>query len=525
MTNTENAENPAGQLPVHPFLYQDSYYSTVHYNASQSDISEYAYGRGERVVTPEQLKFAPGGLNNGGHAHRRYADGREAIIASGSARVAKYRFDGGRLELINELRIEGGESEYMSAEDLEQLVADLDRAGTGEDQFLAITQAVVNKTGYGSETLPNGMYTLMDHEGYFYAGYGTTLYKFGDAEPGDADSDLKVIAKCDLKERLPADLASEVSRFLGINMTYDGYVVVALSGMIGVIDRTFENWWYTSVPGEAIDNGVVVDVTDGVHGIYVVTSQYMRKLVWTGSALSMEKADGAWKEPYDWVRKENSFSRGSGTTPTLMGYGPDADRLVLIADQGDPVKVVAFWRDEIPKGAKKVKGAKSKRTAGSIAISFPVRTTIEWSPYVHGYGTMFLASEFMDPVLLDGEIDIFSTMLTIGQTRPAPKGAEKFVWNPETREFERKWCYDKEGLSWSLSPISTSENVVYLNTIKEGVYKMVGLDWESGEPVGAITLGKSVKFNVAGTFLSPLPDGSLYIHGLFGPIRIADIVG
>ena len=55
---------------------------------------------------------------------------------------------------------------------------------------------------------------------------------------------------------------------------------------------------------EAIDNGISV-APDGE--IYVVTSKYMRKLVWNGSDLSDDEADGAWEEPYEDVPNPRSL--------------------------------------------------------------------------------------------------------------------------------------------------------------------------------------------------------------------------
>lgn len=43
------------------------------------------------------------------------------------------------------------------------------------------------------------------------------------------------------------------------------------------------------------------------------------------------------------------ISRGSGTTPTLMGFGDDPDKFVVIADGAEGgTNLVAFWRDDIP---------------------------------------------------------------------------------------------------------------------------------------------------------------------------------
>ncbi len=51
-----------------------------------------------------------------------------------------------------------------------------------------------------------------------------------------------------------------------------------------------------------------------------------------------------WQSGYDVADIEvaGTFSKGSGTAPTIIGTGPGQDKLVIIADFGDPVKVVAF---------------------------------------------------------------------------------------------------------------------------------------------------------------------------------------
>ena len=43
---------------------------------------------------------------------------------------------------------------------------------------------------------------------------------------------------------------------------------------------------------------------------------------------------------------------GTGSTPTLMGFGDDEDKLVVITDGAKRMKIVAFWRDNIPSDAK-----------------------------------------------------------------------------------------------------------------------------------------------------------------------------
>jgi hypothetical protein len=79
--------------------------------------------------------------------------------------------------------------------------------------------------------------------------------------------------------------------------------------------------------GEAVDNTLVIDERNG---IYVLTSRRMRKVMWTGHKLSTDEPDGAWESGYEWTPDDKALAagaiaRGSGTTPTRMGFGDDPD--------------------------------------------------------------------------------------------------------------------------------------------------------------------------------------------------------
>ena len=116
---------------------------------------------------------------------------------------------------------------------------------------------------------------------------------------------------------------------MAMGMTYDGYIAVAMPGIIAVLDRDLGNMQYILLEGEAVDNGISIDEGGG---IYCVTSKYMRKLVWDGKTLSDKEEDGAWKSGYDNVPNPKALSRGAGNTPALMGFGPDEDHLVLLVN-------------------------------------------------------------------------------------------------------------------------------------------------------------------------------------------------
>jgi hypothetical protein len=271
---------------------------------------------------------------------------------------------------------------------MRQLVVDLDAASAAEAKLHATFLQGVREADLSVATLFNGAYTFLDKDGYYFAVYGTGLYKFGYKDPADPLSGIQLVKSLDLKAALPADLAATLSRVIGINLTADGRIAFAMSGLVGVVDRELGGLQFITIAGEAIDNTLAADAQGG---LYVVTDKFMRKLVWTGKQLSANEADGAWKSAYDIadIHIPGIVSLGIGTTPTLIGTGPGEDKLVAIADFGDPVRVVVFWADAIPTDFEQKPGTKSRHIADQVSVRMGSRGTIE-SSFV-GFGNGFVA--------------------------------------------------------------------------------------------------------------------------------------
>jgi hypothetical protein len=503
--------------PPNPFLLTSSIQPIIHFDSAQSDAISVENWSGHHVVEPGQVDYLPAPVAIPGCVHRPYADGTEAMIVTTNCSVTKLRIDGGRFEVIDELIVPGFEATHPSADEVRALVSSMDAAWLDEDVLLAALKDYLVAHGVSVATAPFGLYTLVDRDGFVYAGYETTLFKFGDQGDATVTSPLRLVGSIDVRAALDPRDREGVSRFLGVNMTYDGEIIIALPGVIAAVDRALTQVHAVPIPGEAVDNGVSVD--DG-GGIYIVTSAYMRKFVWTGTALSAEESDGAWKEPYDYLPDKPGMwlSRGSGATPTLMGFG-DNDELVVIPDAGDPVKLVAYWRNEIPADATLVEGAPSRRVAAQVPLGFDIRTTVEWSPHVYGDGVMAMASDFPDPAV-DGDYSLFTTLTTMGYTRPGPVGAHKLHWDGTARRLVTDWIFTERAITWTLSPVCAPNNAVYLNTLEGGDWRIIGLDWNTGERVAEIVLGSSYRFNCAGGFIWPLPSGDLFVGGMFGPVLI-----
>lgn len=503
--------------PVNPFLIQDSVYPSIHFDPGQTDTTALAVWDGNSTLTAGDIEWLPG-LTSIGTVHRPYGDGEHAMFFSGGNRFGKVRVTDGDFSIVDEVFVPGTEENTISTTEIRSIVKTMIAADGNEADYLPAFQTFTDKTAQTSATVGNGTYTLMDKDGFYYAGWGTTIYKVGDVRPGDVHSPIEIVAEYDVRDGVPEDQRDSISRIFGFGMTYDGYLAVAMPGIIAVVDREFTDMQYILLGDEAVDNGISVD-EDG--GIYCVTSKYMRKVVWDGETLSDKEEDGAWKSEYDYVPNPRALSRGSGNTPSLMGFGPDDDKLVVVADAGEDISVIAFWRDEIPEDFQQKPGTKSRRIADQLPLTIDVPATIEWSAHVYGNGVMMMASAWPDPVYDDNDkLAVFETVMTAGVTREAPVGAEKWSWDKTTRSFKSDWVAQLP-LQWALHPVSAANSTVTLTPVEDGVYSLVHLDWHSGEELGKVVLGNSPIFNTAGGFFIPLNDDEIYVTGVFGPVKIS----
>jgi hypothetical protein len=509
----------AGVLPPNnPSLIQNSVYPSVHFNSAQTDVTELAAWTDDVTIDSSQTTWLPG-VAFIGTAHIPYPDGEHALFTAGTSQVRKIRITDGDFTVVDEISIPGYEEDDISTVAVRRIVKEMHAAGDDEEKYLAPFRDYLTKIGQSSTAIGNGIYTIMDKDGNHFIGWGTTIYKVADERAGDVYSPLRIMASYDVRDALTPEEAANVSRIFGFGLTYDGYVAIAMPGIIAVLDRDLGNMQYILLEdGEAVDNGISIDDQGG---IYCVTSKYMRKVVWDGTRLSDSEDDGAWKSEYDYVPNPKAFSRGSGNTPTLMGFGPGEDKLVIIADAGEEISIVGMWRDEIPEDFEQRPGTKSRRIADQLALNIDVPATIEWSPHVYGNGVMMMASAWPDPVYdEDGKIAIFETVLTAGVTRQAPVGVEKWSWDSKTHSFTSDWTADYP-LQWGLHPVSAATNTVTLTTAEDGVYSLVTVDWDTGQVLAKTELGTSPIFNTAGGIFMPLNETEMFITGVFGPVKIA----
>ncbi len=323
-----------------------------------------------------------------------YPDGRRVIWSNGRQTIAKLDYD--TLETLALLPT--GDQPVTRVAELEAAVRGLDELRDQEAVTHALTLAVTYLMGL------DGVYALVDCDNTLLLTRRDCVVAYRDADPADPDSPIIETA------RWPKPIEVE-GEFVGVNLTFDGRLVLSTDhGWLVCLTRDFTDFSTLQLPGareraaehwaHMLESGrrggygwvrksLCVD-EDG--GIYVPSVDHLQKVVWTGQRLSTDEADGAWSAPY-----RNGGGWGSGTTPSLMGFGSDEDRFVVIGDGDEVVNITLFWRDDIPDDWEQLSGAPCRRIAGigPANMGDPGLRAIqtEQSITVSGYGAMAVNNE------------------------------------------------------------------------------------------------------------------------------------
>ena len=421
-------DKSANNMPtVNPYLH-DSHNPISHENPAQTDAVDIASGTKGRTLGAGDAKVLYTDIETSHHVIKNFGDKRVAYFSGAGVAISKVDVTGENFTLIHRTMLPGHEAEEKSlTPQIKALLKKVDaaQAALDEKSILDLTDEAA-KAGFKLENFTNATYKMIDKDGFLYTIMGAgTLLKYTDDNKFEAP--LRLVKQADLRDSLPKDIAKGVSRIIGIGMTYDGHLAVVAPGVITVLDRDFKLIEMLPIPGEAVDNNIAIDQS----GIYVVTSKRMLKAAWNGKKLSIDEKDGGWSAGYNNMDpkvalEKGAISRGSGTTPALMGFGDDEDKLVIIADADEKgTNLVAYWRDEIPADFKQKPGTVSRRIADQISITVSF-LTIEPSPNVLGYDVAVLNTSYPDPV----KANPWGNALLSGLTRKPPLGVEKFRWNP-----------------------------------------------------------------------------------------------
>lgn len=280
----------------------------------------------------------------------------------------------------------------------------------------------------------------------------------------------------------------------------------------GIIDQNlnmlnFEN--FAVLPNETVSlNSIAVDENNS---FYIVTSHRLIKFDWDGDSVTM-----GWQALYDFVNDgpTGNFANGSGTTPTLMGWGNGNDKIVVVADGHANSNLVAFWR-ELPPNWTGLPGM-DIRFADSIQIPFAQSTgnlfkPIENSPTAYGY-----------------DIAIAQYNGFFAYPCVNAKGVQKFRWDTVSNQFNLQWATDSINMNGVLS-YSAGSNLLYGSGKENDCnYYYYGLNWNNGNLELRILLGAEGNFPDDPFFDQGnnniiAEDGSIYFSGSRSLVKLERI--
>lgn len=514
-----SAEGPA----KNPWL-NDSVYPISHHDPAQTDTSQVVGPSIGKALTFDDAQSVLAAWVSNPTIKTlvtRQGEREQIVIASNPHGILKLRATGEAFDIISKVAYPD-HAELMSKvtdADIKNAMARVDQYRSTKNDFMLALSSLWTYIDLSltPNTMGSGAYALVDKDGYHYTAYNKTsvVKSFDNNQLNQA---LAPVAHVDVRQLLPAKVAAQLDRILGINMTYDGHLIFAASGMMFVLNRELQLIDYQLFADELVENSIALDEQNG---IYMVTSKNMHKLVWTGERLSRDPKDGAWSSAYDiaQTQRPGALSKGSGTTPSLMGFGESADKLVLISDHSAKgTNIVAFWRDEIPTDHKQKPGTQSARIADQHKISVS-DATVEASFLTFDDGVVVVNTTYPEPAWIN--LDALGNAMLAGTTRAAPMGVEKFTWNKTENRFEQAWLRtDIDGSDWMPPSISPASGLVYLANRVEGRYEYVAADWETGDIAARWSFpDSSIRWGNWGGVTTFLEDGDLLVGGFFAFTR------
>lgn len=501
--------------PVNPYLASSSN-SMAHGTPAQQDaVPQAGPGGPTRALKPGEIQYQhTGPAHFGANTSGLYPDGKRVMWSNGIDRIVKIDYDS--WEVVADYFFPG--AEIYDEERAESAIESFDNSNHG---LFALYRTFKEMSKL--RDLAN-LYTVLDRDHVYYVGSKTGLITtYADADP--ADSRSPIIKKEEFQ--LPAEMTGPV---MGLNMTYDGWLIVATEhGYIGAVSRDFKTVHTvrmrhsdgaedkaTGAAGKGwVRNGFAVDEAGG---IYIASQEHMHKVVWTGERLSVEESDGAWTARY-----LNGWGQGTGATPSLMGFGEE-DRFVVITDGEDLMNVVLFWRDEIPQGWEPPAGAPDARIAGMLPANMgdPELKALqsEQSVIVAGYGAFVVNNTPRNiPWYLPERAATLMISFTGSNPEYQPYGVQKFHWNPRQQQFENGWVNTAVSSPSTVPMASIGSNRAYLIGARDNQWTLEALDWDTGESDFHYVIGGQ-RYNVlfSGTLLDE--DGRVHYGTPWGRVRL-----
>lgn len=514
-TPIDTVEKPLSQYntpAVNPWL-ASSIYSITHFNSAQTDAFPYAVKDGYYNINPEDCEASWSGPVNLMTIASTSADYMWGV---GSDRVSYIKISNGDFKKVAEAAMPG--TTMRTKEDLQKLTANYSSISDLETAVKDVLGAMPQMA------IANGNYVLCDRDNNIYVNAGRIIAVYSLIDKTDPSKGIRLNGQIDMTPHIFGSYT-----IMGVSMSYDGYLLVASQRGLVTVDRALTGIIdsYPFGDDQILTNSISNDENGGV---YVASNStvsggkgIMRKLICKNGAISDKESDGAWSASYDGGPEAPAIKHGYGTgsTPTLMGFGNEEDKLVVITDGAKRMKIVAFWRDEIPADAKAVDPS-NPRLADAFEVSCGQPSGAEWiqseqSVVAGGYDAFVVNN-------IDAATEIISDkvvgVLAIGPLTPGPRGAECVRWNVRENKWESKWTRSDVSSISMIPSVSVPSEIVFVNGYDSDGWVLTGMDWKTGETRQRVSFGKNNRGNGAYAVIQYLSDGSLLFNSVAGPFRV-----
>lgn len=494
--------------PLNPYLAAE-HYALTHFDPAQTDVMPYPLPRGTFHVDLRKQPRVPGGPIGIMTLATPSPDYMWAASTGGVAYIDAS--NGGWREVA---RLNDPDAKVLPPGLLDKVMAE------PMTDVKDVEHAVKDELGLDDNRIHANAYVVSGKDGVLYSTNHTSVRAYGLVDPNNPAAGIKLLRSIDFADKLNA---IENKGGVLLNMTYDGKLVVGAIQSVRVMDRDFKT--ISNViqlkGNEIVANGMAVDQKNG---IYIASDKLMHKLVWTGKRLSDKSADGAWESPYDSGDKPMpsvKFGLGTGSTPTLMGFGDDPDKLVTITDGSDHMKLVAFWRDRIPANFKQKPGTKSRRIADQIEVTCGLPSDTQYIQSEQSVVTLGYGAFVVNNIRPQGVPERLVDVIAGGPALEPAKGAERFEWDKKTKAWRSVWTRN-DVVSASMVPtVSGPSRIVFVNGYsKAHGWEVTGMDWDTGKTVHRTIFGQDNLGNGAYALIESLPGNDLLFNSIAGAARV-----
>ncbi len=497
-----------------PYLAQETY-SITHFNSAQTDAFPYSVIDGVYKVNPDECVSTWSGPVN----LMTIASAAEGYMwGMSSDRVSYIKISNNGFERIAEAELPGVTKH--SKEELDVFVANYKSV---EELEVAVKKVLGDNP---QMEIASGNYVLCDKDNYAYTNAGRSLARYRLINENNPSQGIILDKVIDMTPYIFGSFT-----IVGVSMSYDGYLIVASQKGLVAVERDLSSVrGVYQFPDELfLTNSIANDEAGGVYVACNSTEENgkgtMYKLICRNGEFSDKETDGAWKANYDGgpIAPAIKHGYGSGSTPTLMGFGDEEDKLVVITDGAKRMKLVAFWRDAIPADAIPV-DATNPRLADQFEVSCGLPVGTEWiqseqSVVAGGYDAFVVNN--IHPDMSNSSIeDKIIGVLAIGPHVSAPTGAECVRWNTTKNCWESKWTRGDVSSISMIPSVSIPSEMVFVNGYDGEGWNVTGMDWKTGATRHRVVFGENNRGNGAYAIIQYFPNGDLLFNSIAGPFRV-----